>query len=221
MDLHSWREAILPTTEQTPLSPLVLPFSDHHVKDGMAPDSVYILSAQRNFDDSWLHLVRTSSTHNWLASGLHRPGCTSGGIHRWRGFPESSVKVEGNYPATDVRTLGWVHSNKRQWWSNLTLYILEDFGGDLKRLGLYERIRATRYKIEVSVPNFYALLDIYYPSFRTFFTPVSELGLALHEMSKISNLPLGSLPYDKYVPCTAEFKQLKTQDETLFETYPS
>jgi len=59
----------------------------------------------------------------------------------------------------------------------------------------------------VSVPNFYALLELYYPSFGTFFTPVGELGLALHEMSEISNLPPGSLPYEEYFPCTAEFKQ--------------
>ena len=77
----------------------------------------------------------------------------------------------------------------------------------MKKLKPYERVRATWYKIEVSVPNFYALLELYYPSFGMFFTPVSELGLALHEISEILNLPPGFLLYEEYFPCTAEFKQ--------------
>ena len=54
----------------------------------------------------------------------------------------------------------------------MTLYILAHFEEDLERLGLYEAVRA----------NFYAIFELYCPATGTFFTPVGELGMALHEM---------------------------------------
>ena len=71
---------------------------------------------------------------------------------------------------------------KRQWWSQLTNYVLDQFSGKLERLGLYEAIRATCYGMEVSMPNFYVVLQLYCPSTRTFFSIVGGLGLALHEI---------------------------------------
>jgi len=62
------------------------------------------------------------------------------------------------------------------------LYVLKYFKADLMRLGLHESIRATCHGMEISVPNFFAIFELYYPALRTFFTPVGELGLVLHEM---------------------------------------
>jgi len=86
-----------------------------------------------------------------------------------RTFLNQFVKDHKNYLATDFRTPGWAHSMKKQWWSLLTDYILDQFSGELERLGLYEAIRATCYGMEVSMPNFYAILELYCPSTETFF----------------------------------------------------
>ena len=52
-----------------------------------------------------------------------------------------------------------------------------------------------------------------------FFTPVSELGLALHEMWEISNLSMGSMPYEEYFPCAIELEQMEKDDQEMFKTY--
>ena len=101
----------------------------------------------------------------------------------------------------------------------MTLYVLAHFEGDLDRLGLYEAIRATCYGIQMSEANFYAIFELYCPATGTFFTPVGELGMALHEMWEVSALPLGSLPYEEYFPCEVELAHLEKQEPALFETY--
>ena len=95
---------------------------------------------------------------------------------------------------------------------------MEHFDEDLKRLGIHEVVRATCYGIEVSVPNFYAIFELYCLTLGTFFTPVREIGLALQEMWEVSNLPIGSLPYENF-PRTVELEQLEKEDSALFETY--
>ena len=64
----------------------------------------------------------------------------------------------------------------------MTLYILAYFGENLKRLGLREVVWAACYGIQMSVANFYAILELYCLATGGFFTPVGELGMALHEM---------------------------------------
>jgi len=71
----------------------------------------------------------------------------------------------------------------------------------------------------MSVANFYAILELYFPATWTFFTPVSELGMALHKMWEVSALPMGSLPYEGYFPCESEQALLEKQKPALFETY--
>ena len=61
----------------------------------------------------------------------------------------------------------------------------------------------------VSVANFYAIFELYCPATRTFFTPVGELGMALHKMWEFSALPMGSLPYEEYFPCESELALLE------------
>ena len=101
----------------------------------------------------------------------------------------------------------------------MTLYVLSHFEEDLKRLGLYEAVRATCYGIQMSVANFYTIFELYCQAKGTFFTPVSELGMALHEIWEVSALLMGSLAYEEYLPCEAELELLEKQEPALFETY--
>ena len=73
-------------------------------------------------------------------------------------FGNQFLKARDNYPAMDFRVPGWIHPPKA-WWKNLTQYILAYFGEDLERLGLREAVRTTCYGIQISVANFYAILE--------------------------------------------------------------
>jgi len=106
-----------------------------------------------------------------------------------------------NYLATNFRTQGWVSVFKQQWWSSLTLNVLEVFTDDLIGLGFYKAVRATYFGINISIPTFYAILEMYCPVSGIFFTLVGELGMALHEIWEVSNLPMGPLPCEEYFSC--------------------
>ena len=99
------------------------------------------------------------------------------------------------------------------------MYVLDFFGDDLKKLGLHEVVRASCFRIKTSVLNFLAILKLLCPASGTFFMPVGELRMALHKILEVSNLPMGSLPYEEYFPCADEFKQLEKKHPSLFETY--
>ena len=174
--------------------------------------------------------VLTASSHNYTRVG--HPQCIQG-LHSGNAlqdilvgenpdmaktFSNQFLKVHDNYPATDFRAPGWIHPPKG-WWKNLTQYILVYFREDLERLRLHEAARATCYDIHVSIANFYAILELYCPSTRTFFTLMDELGMTLHEIWEVSAFPMGSLPYEEYFPCEAELALLEKQEPTLFETY--
>jgi len=62
------------------------------------------------------------------------------------------------------------------------MYVLEVFEADLKLLGLHEAVKATCFRININVPTFYAIFEIYCLVSGRFFTLVGELGIALHEM---------------------------------------
>ena len=134
-------------------------------------------------------------------------------------FLNRFVKAGGNYPAADFRTPGWVYSSKQAWWSSLIMYMLEVFAVDLKWLGLYEAIRATCFSINISVPTFYAIFEMYCLASGMFFTPIGELGMALHEMWEVSNLPMGSQPYEEYFPCAEDLAQMEKDEPALYDTY--
>jgi len=101
----------------------------------------------------------------------------------------------------------------------LTLYVLAYFEEDLERLGLHEAVRATCDGIQMSVANFYAIFELYCPATGTFFTPVGELGMTLHEMWEVSALPIGYLPYEEYFPYETELALLEKQEPAMFKTY--
>jgi len=75
------------------------------------------------------------------------------------------------------------------------------------------------YGIQMSIASFYAIFELYYPATRTFFTPVGELGMALHEMWEVFALSMGYLPYEEYFLCESELVLLEKQEPALFETY--
>ena len=97
--------------------------------------------------------------------------------------------------------------------------MLEAFEDDLKQLGFHEAVRATYFGISISMPTFYAILEMYYPVSRAFFTPVGELGIALHKMWEVSNLPICSLPYEECFSCAEQLEQLEKKESALYETY--
>ena len=67
--------------------------------------------------------------------------------------------------------------------------------------------------------NFYGVLEQYNPLTGTFFTPVGEMGLALHELYEVSGLVMGDAPYEVYVPTSEELHLLKKEDPQVYETY--
>ena len=73
-------------------------------------------------------------------------------------------------------------------------------------MNLFDAVRATCYGFKLDVPSFHAVLELYCPSTGTLFTPVGELGLAMHEMWEISRLQMGVYLNEEYVPCNEEQK---------------
>ena len=65
------------------------------------------------------------------------------------------------------------------------------------------------------MPNLFTIFELYYLALGMFFTPIGELGLALHDMWEVSNLPMGSLQYEEYFPSMMELKQLEKEDPTM------
>jgi len=80
-------------------------------------------------------------------------------------------------------------------------------------------MRAVQYGIPQSTQYFYAVLERYNPETCTFFTPIGEIGLALHKMYKVSGLMIGDAHYEEYVPSTEELHLLKKSDPLVYETY--
>ena len=97
------------------------------------------------------------------------------------------------------------------------MYVLDFFEDDLKELGLHKADKATCFGIKNK--NFFVILELYCPAAGTFFMPVGELRMALHEMWEVLNLPMGSVPYEEYFPCVDELKQFRKRIPALFETY--
>lgn len=53
----------------------------------------------------------------------------------------------------------------------------------------------------------------------TFFTPMGELGLTLHEMYEVSVLLMGEVPYEEHIPTIEELHRLRAKNERIYETY--
>ena len=76
-------------------------------------------------------------------------------------FLNQFIKIQGNYPVRNFRALSWVHPAQKLWWRDLSLYALEYFEEELMKIGLHEAVTVTCYGIEISVPNFFAIIELY------------------------------------------------------------
>jgi len=65
-------------------------------------------------------------------------------------------------------------------------FVLAELGDLLKRVGLYHSVRIVHYGLPQSSHHFYGVLERYNPLTGTFFTPVGEMRLALHELYEVS-----------------------------------
>ncbi|ONK73126.1 uncharacterized protein A4U43_C04F27520 [Asparagus officinalis] len=120
--------------------------------------------------------------------------------------------------ATRHRFYGWVHSLDKLWWARMTKYVLSRWSEELHACGLYAAIRSTMYGLPISAKHFFALCELYNPDSNTFLTRHGELGLALHEMHKISGLPMGQMLYQEYFPSNHELNRLKDRMPDRYET---
>nr|ABD63197.1 hypothetical protein 20.t00049 [Asparagus officinalis] len=100
----------------------------------------------------------------------------------------------------------------------MTKFVLEELETPLAQAGLLIPMRATKFGIIQSHFHFFSILEKYSPETCTFFTPVEELGFALHEMHEVSGLILGDLPYEEFVPGSTELKLLKKTSPEIYAT---
>ena len=133
-------------------------------------------------------------------------------------FLNSFIEAGGDYPV-DFRAYGWVHSPGNYWWGRMVGFVLTNLEGPLRRVGLYPAVRAVQWGIPMSSHNFFGILERYNPRTGTFFTPVGEMGLALHELYEVSGLASGDIPYEEYVPTTKELHFLEKEFPAIYETY--
>ena len=133
-------------------------------------------------------------------------------------FLNAFMEAEGDYPV-GFRAPGWVRSTENYWWGRMVGFVLTELGDLLKRVGLYSAVRAVQWGIPQSSQNFFGILERYNPSTGTFFTPVGEMGLALHELYEVSGLSSGDIPYEEFVPTTRELRLLEKESPQVYETY--
>ena len=79
-------------------------------------------------------------------------------------------------------------------------FVLAELGDLLLQAGLYEAVRAVQYGLPQSTQHFYAVLEHYNSETCTFFTPMGETRLALHEMYEVSGLVMGDAPNEEIRP---------------------
>ena len=103
-------------------------------------------------------------------------------------------------------------------WAKMVCFVIKELEEPLLQCGLYHAVRAVCYGITPSNYNFFAILKKYNPDTCTFFTPLGEIGFALHEMFEVAGLS-GNLLYEEYIPSTEELYLLKRDAPQVCETY--
>ena len=125
--------------------------------------------------------------------------------------------MRGDFPSK-FHAIGWIHSTDKMWWGRMVGFSFAEFENLCCRqdytglLGLPSMVfrRATNISTLSWSDN---------PETCTLFTPIGEIGLALHEMYEVSGLIIGDAPYEEYVPSTEELHLLKKSDPLVYETY--
>jgi len=98
-------------------------------------------------------------------------------------------------------------------------FVLRELEEPLLQCGLYPAVRVVCYGIIPSHYNFFDILEKYNLDTCTFFTPVGEMGFALHEMFEVTGLYMGDLPYEEYIPSTEKLHLLKRDAPQVYENY--
>ena len=80
------------------------------------------------------------------------------------------------------------------WCGRMVEFALAEFEDLLLQAGLHGAAEAVHYGIPQSNQHFYAILKRYIPESCTFFAPIGEMGLALHEIYEVSGLVIGDAP---------------------------
>ena len=88
-------------------------------------------------------------------------------------------------------------------------FVLKELEESLLLCRLYPTVKAVCYGIIPSHYNLFGILEKYNPDTCTFFTPVGEMGFALHEMFEVSRLSIGDLSYEEYILSTKQLHLLK------------
>lgn len=84
-------------------------------------------------------------------------------------------------------------------------------------LALAERV--VKYEICQSPYPFYAIFEKYNSESCTFYTPVGELGMALHEMYVVYGLSWGEVPYEERYLHHIELNEMKRKHSDMYDTY--
>lgn len=66
---------------------------------------------------------------------------------------------------------------------------------------------------------FFSVSELYNLETGPFITLIGEMDLALYEMYESFGLPMGEIPYEKYVPTREELHLLRAQDTLPYDTY--
>lgn len=70
-------------------------------------------------------------------------------------------------------------------------------------------MRNVQFGLPHSSTHCFCILEMYNAQTNTFFTPIGELGFALHEVHEITVLSIGETPNEEYVPSMKELLHLK------------
>lgn len=76
-----------------------------------------------------------------------------------------------------------------------------------------------KYGIPPSHQHLWAVLECFNPETCTFFIPIGELRMTLHEMEEVSGLQHGGLPYEERVPIGSELDVFAQENPNIYDVY--
>lgn len=112
-----------------------------------------------------------------------------------------------------------MHAVAGTWWARVVTFILRDLCDILRSTCLYNTVGAIQFGNSQSNYHFFAMLEMYDSISNTLFTPIGELGFALHEMHEVSGLSLGEMFYEEYIPTAEALHILKKESPGVYDTY--
>lgn len=120
-----------------------------------------------------------------------------------------------NYPVKP-RVPGWVHSDDKYWWARIR-FVETELSGPLQSTHLAMGIKAVTYGVCQCLHAFYEMLEWFNSDSSTFYTPIGELDMVLHEMYAVFRLPWGEVPnMECYLP-HKELTALKKDHPVMYD----